>query len=112
MNDERLRKNLVKSLKVMLGFYGLQCAKHGANVIEITKSGSYQERKSNWISRGNHNHLRLSRILASLRILGLENYARALFKCLDNIYVEEARLITPETYGYWKSAAGMNGGNN
>lgn len=103
--NENLRLRLKKSLEVMLHFYGLQCNELGNTDIEITKSREYQERKLNWISKGNHNYLRLTRILTCLRLLGLEKYAQALFQCLNQIYLEESQNIGSETYAYWQSAA-------
>ncbi len=105
--NEQLRIRLVKSLKVMLSFYGLQCFEQGNTDIEITKSDKYESRKPDWISIGNHNYLRLTRILTSLRILGLSNYAQVLFKCLDQIYKQESRSIGSKTYAFWKSAVEM-----
>jgi len=103
--DEQLRVRLRKSLEVMLQFYGLQYNKFDDKGIEITKSDNYPERKLNWIEEGNHNYLRLTRILTSLRLLGLEDYAQALFKSLNQIYLEESKKIGSKTYAYWKSAA-------
>lgn len=102
--NEQLRMRLLKSLKVMLKFYGLQCNEAANTDIEITKSDEYQERKQNWIEVWNHNYLRITRILTSLRLLGLDNYAQAFFKCLNQIYLEESKNIGSETYDYWKNA--------
>jgi hypothetical protein len=99
--SEKLRANLIKSLNVMLQFYGLQCHQLNETDIEITKSEEYQARKLDWIEQGNHNYLRLTRILTSLKLLGLENYAQALFKCLNKIYLEEGENIGSQTYIYW-----------
>src|SRR4028118_317782 len=105
--NEQLRIRLSKSFKLMLKFYGLQCNEVGNTDIEITKSDEYQERKQNWINGGNHNYLRITRILTSLRLLGLENYAQAFFRCLNQIYSEESPNIGNKTYAYWKSAVGV-----
>jgi hypothetical protein len=102
--NEQLRIRLVKSFKVMLQFYGLQCQERSNAEIEIHKSDEYQERKLNWIEEGNHNYLRITRILTSLRLLGLENYAQAFFECLNQIYLEESKTIGSKTYTYWKRA--------
>lgn len=102
--SKKLRANLIKSLNVMLRFYGLQCHKLNDTDIEIIKSEEYQARKLDWIERGNHNYLRLTRILTSLRLLGAENHAQALFKCLNQIYLEERRNMGRETYNYWQNA--------
>jgi hypothetical protein len=104
--NKQLKAHLLKSFKVMLKFYGLQC-NEGANAgIEVAKSDEYQQRKPVWLNPHNHNYLRITRILTSLRLLGLEPYAQAFFKCLDQIYAEEKRNIGAETYAYWKSAVG------
>jgi hypothetical protein len=34
--------------------------------------------------------------------------AKALFKCLDEIYQEEKDKIGSETYSYWKNAVGLD----
>lgn len=102
--NEQLQANLIKSLKVMLRFYGLQCHKLEDEDIEVTKSEEYQVRKINWIEQGNHNYLRLTRILTSLRLLGVKKYALALLTCLNEIYLEENENIGRETYNYWQNA--------
>src|SRR5262245_4888856 len=96
----QLKAHLLQSFKVMLKFYGLQCSREEDSEVEITKSGEYLERKQNWLNPVNHNYLRITRILTSLSLLGLSNYAQALFKCLDQIYQEESRQIGRETYQF------------
>jgi len=101
--DVKLRNQLLKSLGVMLSFYGMECEMKGED-ITISKSEDYDERKLVWLTYRNHNFLRITRILTSLRILGLERYARAYFESLDEIYQEERNIIGTVTYGFWKSA--------
>ncbi|MEG5171241.1 opioid growth factor receptor-related protein [Microcoleus sp. B3-D7] len=101
---EELRSRLVKSLKVMLAFYGLECREGENAEIVIAKSEEYLSRKREWIEPFNHNYLRLTRILTSLTNLGLKNYALALFRCLDEIYNENKEIIGLKTYTYWKNA--------
>jgi hypothetical protein len=103
-NHPQLKAHLLQSFKVMLKFYGLQCSQEGDSKVEITKSEEYLERKQNWLNQGNHNYLRITRILTSLSLLGLGNYAQAFFKCLDQIYQEERPQIGRETYEFWKNA--------
>jgi hypothetical protein len=66
--DEQLQLRVLRSLTVMLGFYGLQYNELGNTNIEITKSDEYGERKQNWIEEANHNYLRITRILTSLSL--------------------------------------------
>ncbi|MGE5656647.1 MAG: opioid growth factor receptor-related protein [Actinomycetota bacterium] len=103
-SNDNLKARLVQSLKVMLKYYGLQCNDLSRNLIEVTRSEEYPQRKMAWINPRNHNYLRITRILTSLTILGLPDYAQALFKCLDEIYQEEEAKIGRETYRYWKAA--------
>jgi hypothetical protein len=88
----------------MLSFYGLQANERGNEHLEVTQSGEYQERKTVWLNRGNHNYLRITRILTSLSLLGLEGDAKAFFNGLDQIYSEEGDRIGSETYTFWKNA--------
>jgi hypothetical protein len=61
-----------------------------------------------WISIQNHNSLRISRILGSLTLLGLPEYARALHRALREVSRTRAEDIGPETLGFWDRAAGMS----
>jgi len=105
-SSDELRERLLKSLAIMLKFYGLQTEQIADKTIRIVESEEFLERSSNWLSPGNHNFLRITRILASLRTLGLGTHAQALFGCLDQIYEEKKSVIGKETRSYWKSAAG------
>jgi hypothetical protein len=102
-NTKELKKRLRQSLLLILDFYGLKVESQPSQPIKIIKSETYQDRKKQWIGWRNHNYLRLTRILTSLKLLGLENEAKALFKCLDEIYQEEKDKIGSETYSYWKN---------
>lgn len=102
--SEPLQQRLLQSFRVMLKFYGLQFDETNEGEIKITKSVEYSQRKRVWLSPDNHNYLRITRILTSLRLLGLELYAQAFFNCLDQIYQEEAAYIGRETYHYWCNA--------
>lgn len=104
ISNELLRARLIRSLKQMLKFYGLQCIERVDGSIEIARSNEYEERKENWVTCHNHNYLRLTRILVSLSLLGAARYSRALFECLDRIYKEESSRIGNTTYSYWENA--------
>ncbi|MBD2296319.1 hypothetical protein H6G06_23255 [Anabaena sphaerica FACHB-251] len=103
-NREELRNNLLASLKLMLGFYGLSCQESEDGKVEINIEQSFLERKKIWVHWGNHNHLRITRILRSLYLLGLEVYAQAFFKCLQEIYNLEKGEITKLTFSHWQDA--------
>jgi hypothetical protein len=96
-----LQKRLMISFKLMLKFYGFEIDESN-QTIHIVKSSDYEVKKNNWISYKNHNYLRITRILTCLRLLGLENYSQALFKCLEQVYSEESYEIGEITFDYWK----------
>jgi hypothetical protein len=103
---EELRRNLRTSLLRMLSFYGMELLH--SHPPRVVRAASFAERSLNWMTPSNHNHLRMTRILKSLRLLGLEAEAVALFECLADIYREEAakadRGISEETLQFWWSA--------
>jgi hypothetical protein len=96
-----LRDRLLKSFDVMLNFYGLR--RQGD---EVVRAETFSKRARNWLTRGNHNFLRITRILTCLRELGLETWSRAFFRCLEQIHAEYAKVIGPESFRFWQNAAG------
>lgn len=63
-------------------------------------------RQANWITPGNHNYLRLTRILRSLHLLGHDDAARALLRELEALFKAGAGAsIGAPTLGYWRRAA-------
>lgn len=98
-----LRAALRRSLDRMLEFYGFDWQSG-----RIARSASFPERSRNWLHAGNHNHLRLTRILRSLRVLGEPQTARALFDMLSAIYDEEHRAghnsVARRSLEFWRNA--------
>ncbi|MHB8119658.1 MAG: opioid growth factor receptor-related protein [Methanothrix sp.] len=105
MKNNELRKRLTTSLEIMLKFYGLKSLVADDGIIEISKAPDFNARRLKWLTPMNHNFLRLTRILKSLQILGLSNWAHALFACLNEIYHTNSSEIGAETFAYWKAAA-------
>ena len=99
LTDAELRRQLMVSFDMMLGFYGFE-----RNGMSIVRSNLWEERSRNWLRFGNHNHLRLTRILKSLSILGLKDYALALYDALNAVFAENSSLISRTTMGYWERA--------
>jgi formamidopyrimidine-DNA glycosylase len=97
-----LRAALRTSLDRMLAFYGF-----GWNGDLIVKTPAFALR-SGWLSAGNHNHLRLTRILRSLAVLGEPRAAQALLRILEQLYEEERATgrnrISGTTLTFWRNA--------
>lgn len=98
-----LRAALRRSLDRMLAFYGLEWRGE-----RIVKSPSFAQRCGNWLHAGNHNHLRLTRMLRSLYLLGEAQAAKALFDLLAEIYDKERQTghkrISERTFNFWRNA--------
>lgn len=104
--DPELRHALVRSLDTMLSFLGLHRGTVNG-VTHIIRGPNWEQRRTEWLRPGNHNHLRITRILSSLRSLGCDGEAQALMDCLADIHASEGRnRVTWETWEYWLTAAG------
>jgi hypothetical protein len=100
--DATLRNRLRQALDRMLLFYGLTWK---GNRIAIDES-RFPVRSRVWLQPGNHNHLRLTRILDSLATLGLTAEAQALQRCLleDICGGPGASAVSPRTAVFWRRA--------
>jgi len=103
-SNAELRQRLLHSFKLMLAFYGLQLVEKTVDDVTIVKSNEYVERSKDWLTPGNHNYLRITRILTSLRCLGLEKYSRAFLESLEQIYGQEGYKIGQKTLRFWQNA--------
>jgi hypothetical protein len=99
--DESLQDELLASFDVMLEFYGFHLA-HASTRIERLPDADTRIRQ--WFRPGNHNFLRLTRIMRSLTVLGLPEYARSLLGRLEELYSERPEVIGELTIGYWRRA--------
>lgn len=104
-----LQDQLRESFARMLRFYGLKLEARG-EALHVSESPDFNERASNWLQAGNHNHLRITRILRCLRLLGLEQEASAFFGWLSDLYEKDRRnswpAISETTFRYWRAASG------
>ncbi|MEN6604083.1 MAG: opioid growth factor receptor-related protein [Bryobacteraceae bacterium] len=103
--SDDLRRAVTASFERMLRFYGFEMAPDLE--CEIHRAPNFAERAREWLYPMNHNHLRITRILKCLRLVGLEAQAAAFFAALEKLYNEDPRPgITAETFRYWREAAG------
>lgn len=101
--DDALRNNLRRAFERMLAFYGFEEQDaNGAHMIVPASNAVTQQR--NWLTPGNHNFLRITRILTSLRLLGLPEQAQVFFAALSTLYESKSTIIGTTTYTYWRDA--------
>jgi len=84
----------------MLRFYGFEMRTGGT----IAPGANFHVASRNWVKRFNHNHLRITRIIRSLRVLGLENAADEFFKALEDVYGRSEK-ISEKSMMFWNRAA-------
>ena len=99
-NGIMLRYNLLKSYIKYLNFLGFELLNNN----KIMPSKEYNIRKRDWMKVQNHNYLRITRMISSLKLLGLEEYAEELFSTLKIIYKENRIEIGETTMNFWKQA--------
>ena len=103
--DSVLRATLRRALERMLEFYGLLLVQEGDEAPQVVRSPDFGRRAAVWLAPGNHNFLRLTRILKSLRLLGEAELSAALFWCLEDVYREHSAVVGGTTFEYWRGAA-------
>ena len=86
-SSPRLQERMRRAFRRMMQFYG------------------FGGRTLPWLTAGNHNFLRLTRILTSLRLAGLEAEAQELFGHLKALYEAHPDVIGRLTWSYWQGAA-------
>ncbi len=108
-----LRDALSQSLERMLSFYGLHRDLLSGVPRIVPDQQTFADRAADWLWPGDHNHLRLTRILHSLAALGLTADAAALQRCLltDIAGAAGRGRVTVETIRYWREAL-PGGGDN
>jgi hypothetical protein len=102
-----LRQSLLASFSVMLRFYGFTILE-GRDGPHVICGPEFASRAQLWLSEGNHNFLRITRILRSLALLGEEPYAQAFLACLEDVFLRSSATIGDRTLQYWRNAARVN----
>lgn len=101
--DPALRENLKRSFDRFLAFLGLE-EKDG----RVVPAADFQA-KSQVILAPDHNWLRITRALTSLRLLGLPEQSEAFYEGLLDLMKDGKARITAETRRFWREAARPGG---
>lgn len=98
-DSAELRGRLRASFRRMLAFYGFALDETG-DALRVVPAADFVRQSRHWLRPGNHNLLRLTRILRCLTLLGLPEHARALLACLEGV----GGGVGAVTLGYWREA--------
>lgn len=70
----------------------------------VVRGPNFRKASRNWAVRMNHNHLRITRILRCLRVLGLQEECDAFFAALKRVYDDPSIDIGPRSLDFWTHA--------
>jgi hypothetical protein len=98
--DPVMRANLLRSFRRFLTFLGLAQSADGT----VSEGPNFAARVADVWAYPNHNWLRITRLLRSLRVLGMEEQARHLHAWLEAQYRTAKFPIPPDTFRYWTEA--------
>lgn len=70
----------------------------------ILRAPHWRKRFRGWAGRFDHNHLRITRILRCLRVLGLQTECDAFYKALGEVFDDPAISISERSMMYWSRA--------
>lgn len=99
-----LRARLREAFVRILSFYGFELQQRDGR-LEISPAANFVPASKNWVMKFNHNHLRITRIIRSLRVLGLEEEAEAFFTALEQLCQSVNGRISSRSLMFWTRAA-------
>jgi hypothetical protein len=101
--DDLLRNSMRRSLVLWLDFAGLtlRAVADQSSARQIVKGPDFEARKNLW-AHPNHNWLRITRILKSLRLCGLDEEAGMFFDCLRRLHAEGS--VSEHSFDFWRRA--------
>ncbi|KAF2215159.1 hypothetical protein CERZMDRAFT_94579 [Cercospora zeae-maydis SCOH1-5] len=102
LRNELLRDNLFRAFARMASFYAFDVSGTPDDPTLTPKSNFEKLARETWLTRMDHNHLRITRIIRCMRILGLETAA---VKFYDALCANEGGKVASRSLMYWERAA-------
>jgi hypothetical protein len=102
--SDNVRKTLRLAFVRILAFYGFAAREEEGAPITVCPGPDFAGRSRRWLTPGNHNLLRITRILRSISLLGLAPEAAAFLAALERLRGEPraAHVIGNVTICYWR----------
>lgn len=102
-DDPVIRKNIMCSFVIMLGFYGFE---YDPLDESVKVANTFAIRSKVWLNPGNHNFLRISRILGFMKVMGFHTQAKSFMAALTKLkQVNNNAKIIGDSYYKWLAAA-------
>ncbi len=100
-NRAVLQQNFGSAIYRMLAFYGYSFSPGST---DVSPTGEWRDRADNWLTDGNHNFMRMTRVLRSMMLLGRQELARSFHECLLSAARVHPTVISKRTLAFWEEA--------
>jgi hypothetical protein len=90
----------------MLIFYGYSFSPLAADV--VSPIGEWADKAENWLTDGNHNFMRITRMLRSMMLLGRQELARSFHSVLVAAARAHPKIISKRTLSFWDEAISIS----
>jgi len=97
--DSAIQRRMRDVLDRWLRFYGFRFEGNA-----VVRSPDFPEKSINWNRPLNHNHLRITRIIRSLRLFGLDAEAQQVYNAFNAFARSPESTIAPSAPAYWQKA--------
>jgi hypothetical protein len=97
-----LQANFQAAIRRMLAFYG-----YSINLLsptEVEGTGDWDEQSEHWLTPGNHNQMRITRMLRSMYLLGRAPLARSWQRSLFAVGKAHPEAVSMGTLRFWAEA--------
>lgn len=101
LQQELLRSNLFRAFARMASFYAFNVSGTKEEPTLQPKESFVKLARQTWLTRMDHNHLRITRIIRCMRILGLETAATNFY---DALRKNEGGKVSERSLMYWERA--------
>jgi len=99
--------NVWDAVDKFLNFLGIESVWYFDAFFGFELTEDFEARKYTWIGPLNHNHLRITRFLSFLSIIGLKKFATDLVEFMKKTAPEKGGWINPRSLEYWEGE-GLN----
>jgi hypothetical protein len=97
-----LQQNFSRAIYRMLVFYGYSVSPLVPDMVSPT--GEWADKAENWLTDGNHNFMRITRMLRCMTLLGRGEVARSFHSVLTAAARAHPKIISKRTLSFWDAA--------
>jgi hypothetical protein len=97
-----LQQNFSHAIYRMLIFYGYSFSPLAPDVVSPT--GEWADKSQNWLTDGNHNFMRITRMLRSMTLLGRQELALSFHSVVAAAARAHPKIISTRTLSFWAGA--------